>query len=244
MTMDPLLLLLVFGLVAVASASQAVTGFGFVLLTLPVLALVFGPHTAVVACVVVGIVLTAWGWWQTRADVSYAPMKLLMIGCVIGLPVGLLVFTRISERGLLVLIGILIITSALLLVARVRIPSGRGALLAAGTVSGALLVTTGTNGPPMAIALQAARLTARQFRGTLQALMTVQSILAVALFAGTGRITSTVLTIAAVSVPAIVIGWYVGERVFRRLSAEAVRRVVLGALFINGAVLVASALRQ
>lgn len=239
--MDPLLIVAIVAVVTVAAASQAVTGFGFVLLTLPVLALLFDPHTAVVASVVVGIVLTTWAWWLTRVDVSYAPMRLLLIGCVIGLPVGLAVFTRISERGLLILIGVLIIVSGLLLVARVRVPAGRGVLLAAGTLSGALLVTTGTNGPPMAVALQAARLSARGYRATLQAVMTVQNVLAVALFAGTGRITATVLTIVVASVPAVVLGWNLGERVFRRLSPEAVRRVVLGALLINGVVLIVAA---
>ena len=239
--MDLLTLLLVAVLIVAASASQAVTGFGFVLLTLPILALLIDPHTAVVACVVVSIVLTAWGWWLTRADVNYAPMRLLLMGCVLGLPVGWLVFSRITERGLLALIGVLVIVSALVLALRFRVPTGRGVLLAAGTLSGGLLVTTGTNGPPMAIALQAARLPVRQFRATLQAVMTLQSVLGVAVFATAGRITGPVLTIVAVSVPAIVIGWFVGDRIFRRLSAEAVRRVVLSALIVTGVVLVSSA---
>lgn len=58
------------------------------------------------------------------------------------------------------------------------------------------------------------------------------------------RITAQVLWILAVALPAIVVGWALGERIFRRLSEATARRVVLVALVINGIVLLTTAVRR
>lgn len=105
-------------------------------------------------------------------------------------------------------------------------------------------MTTGTNGPPLVIALQAARLRPVSMRATLQALMAIQGTIGVAMLGAADRITAQVLWILAVALPAIVAGWALGERVFRRLSEATARRVVLVALVINGIVLLTTAVRR
>ena len=47
----------VFGAVALSSAAQAVSGFGFALIGAPLVALLVGPHDAVVGLTMIGIVL-------------------------------------------------------------------------------------------------------------------------------------------------------------------------------------------
>ena len=49
----------VFGVVAVASAAQAVSGFGFALIATPIVAVVAGPKAAVVGLTMIGLVLVA-----------------------------------------------------------------------------------------------------------------------------------------------------------------------------------------
>ncbi len=227
-----------------AAGVQAVTGFGFVLLGLPLLALVVDAHTAVVACVAAGLVVCLWGWLQERAFVDFTPMRWLLIGTVVGVPLGLVVFTRVSEQALMFGIGALVLISALLLAVRVGVRAGRGVATGAGVLSGFLLVTTGTNGPPLVIALQAVALRPVPMRATLQALMAIQGVFGVAMLGAAGRVTGEVLAILAVALPAIVVGWALGERVFRRMSEEVARRVVLVALVINGVVLIATALTR
>ena len=49
----------VFGVVALASAAQAVSGFGFALIATPLVAVLAGPREAVVGLTIVGLVLVA-----------------------------------------------------------------------------------------------------------------------------------------------------------------------------------------
>lgn len=228
-------------IIVLAAAVQAVTGFGFVLLGLPLLALVFDAHTAVVACIAAGLVVCGWGWLQERASVDFSPMRWLLLGTVLGVPLGLFVFTRIGERALLFGIGVFVLISALLLGRRVSVRAGRGLATGAGVLSGFLLVTTGTNGPPLVIALQAARLRPVPMRATLQALMAIQGTLGVVMLGAANRVTPQVLWILAVALPAIVVGWALGERIFHRMSEQTARRAVLVALVINGLVLITTA---
>lgn len=235
-------LALAFLVLLVAAAVQAITSFGFVLLTVPVLALVFDPHTAVVAAVMSSALVTLVGWGRERAHVDLPSVRWLALGGLLGIPVGLAVFTRVEADLLLLTIGIMTILFTALMVVRVRLPAGTGTQLGAGVLSGALLTTTGTNGPPIVLALQARALAPRVFRATIQAIFTLQGVAAITGMALTGKITTLTLILFGLSIPAGLVGWRLGDRVFHRLSGTRVRQVVMVALVASGASLILSAL--
>lgn len=227
----------------VAAAIQAVTSFGFVLISVPALALIFDPHTAVVTSVMVGLLVTTGAVVRERRHVDAASVRWLTLGGLLGIPVGLWVFTRIAPNVLLLGIGVVTIVLTVLLATRVRLPSGTGAQLGAGVVSGALLTTTGTNGPPIVLALQSRALPPRVFRATIQAIFTIQGAVGVSGMALTGKVSTLALVLLGVGGPAIGVGWWLGDKVFHRLSPERVRHVVMASLLVSGLVLVLTALR-
>ncbi len=57
-----------------------------------------------------------------------------------------------------------------------------------------------------------------------------------------GQVTPNVLLIAALCLPATLIGSWVGARLYKRISGERFRRLVLGLLLLSGAMLIAQAL--
>lgn len=231
-----------FVLILVAAAAQAVTGFGFVMVAVPLLALLVDARTAVVACVALGLVLTSIGWFRDRAQVSWRPVVAIAGGALIGIPIGLSVFTALSQQALTLVIGVVVLAFTVLLTFRVRVPGGVRTEFVAGAVSGGMLATTGMNGPPMVLALQAADLPPLVTRATLQAAFTLQSIVAVSGLALAGQFARTSLAVLAVGTPALWIGWAVGDRFFRRLPAERVRAIVLVTLAISGLLMVRSAI--
>lgn len=235
-------LALAFVLLLAVSAAHAVTSFGFVLLSVPLLALLFDPHTAVVAAVLAGALVTAVGWLRERSRVDWPSVGWLTFGGVLGIPLGLLVFTRVDETVLLLVIGVITVLMTLLMAVRVHLPKGRFTELGAGVVSGALLTTTGTNGPPLVLALQAQRLEPSVFRATLQVIFTLQAGFAATGLAVTGQVTGLVLTLFALGAPAALLGWVLGDRIFHRLSASRVRQVVMATLLVSGSALVVTAL--
>ena len=57
-------------LVGFAAATQSITGFGYALIVVPGLTLLFGPKVAVVAMSSVGVPLVAWNAVRWRADIQ------------------------------------------------------------------------------------------------------------------------------------------------------------------------------
>jgi uncharacterized membrane protein YfcA len=72
----------------------------------------------------------------------------------------------------------------------------------------------------------------RVFRATLSAVFTGCGLVACGLFAAGGQISRTSLLIWAVSLPAIVVGFLAGDRVFRRMDHGQFRTVLLVALIV------------
>lgn len=237
------LLALAFVAVLLAAAGQAITGFGFVLVAVPLLTLLTGPRTAVVACTTLGLLITSLGWFEDRAAVDWRPITGITAGAVVGIPLGLVVFASLPVEALGLAIGITVLLFTALLAVGVRLPGGRPTQVAAGTVSGVMLSTTGMNGPPLVLALQAAGLPPTVFRATLQRTFTLQSVVVVGGFAALGEFTATSATLVAVGAPALWLGWRLGDLVFDRLPPERARMLILGTLAVSGTVIVISALQ-
>lgn len=236
------LLALAFVAVVLAGAGQAITGFGFVLVVVPLFTLLTDPRTAVVAGTTLGLLITSFGWFEDRASVDWRPVAGISAGAVVGIPLGLVVFASLPVEVLGVAIGVTVLFFTALLSVRVRLPGGRPTQVAAGTVSGVMLSTTGMNGPPLVLALQAAGLPPAAFRATLQPTFTLQSVIVVGGFTALGQFTATSATLVAAGAPALWLGWRLGDLVFDRLPPERARLLILGTLAVSGTLTVVSAL--
>ncbi len=222
--------LLVFTL---AAATQAVTGFGLALVAVPLMAVLLDPVAAVVATTTVSLVLTGLASCRERGHVERGVATRLTAAALIGMPLGLLVLTRLDERSLKTVIAVALLVLVGLLVVKVRLPAGAAMEYGAGVVSGVSLTSTGMNGPPLVLALQARDLPPRRFRGTLQVVFCAQDLVAVVVFISLGYLDAAVAVAAfagAVGVPA---GWRVGDRLFGRLPPERFRALVLSMLVLT-----------
>ena len=232
----------VSGVVALASAAQVVSGFGYALIATPLVAVLAGPREAVVGLTMIGLVLVAQVAIRGRDHVDGSIVLLMSAAAIVGMPLGLLVLTRADDRVLTVAIAVAVIVFSVLLWHGLRLPVGRGTDAAAGFTAGVLSTSTGTNGPPIVIALSAKGMQPTAFRATISAIFLVQGSAALVVFALGGQITRDALAVALAGLPGVVIGSIVGERGFRRLDAHTFRRVVLGMLFLSGLVALFGAL--
>jgi uncharacterized membrane protein YfcA len=232
----------VFGVVAVASAAQAVSGFGFALIATPIVAVVAGPKAAVVGLTMIGLLLVAQLSLRGRGHVDRPTVLVVTVAAIVGMPLGLLVLTRADDRVLTVAIAGAVIAFSLLLWRDVRLPVGRGTDVVAGFTGGVLSTSVGTSGPPVVITLSAKRMEPAAFRATISAIFLVQGAAALVAFAIGGQITRDAVSVALAGLPGVIVGSIVGERGFRRLDTPRFRRVVLGMLFASGVVALFGAL--
>lgn len=227
----------------VAAFVQAATGFGFAIAIIPLLVPLTGPQNAITAGTMLSGLLTLVAGSKERSHVHWRTARLVILSGVVGMPLGLLALRTMSPRALTMLIGCVVILFSVVIARGWTLRPRTGVTVASGALSGALLTSTGMNGPPLVAALQAMGMEPRRFRATLQVIFSVQDGLALAGFALAGLLTRQSLFVVAVGAPAMTLGWLLGDRVFHRTSPKRFRTLVVVLLAISGAAALAHAAR-
>ena len=237
----------VTGIVLVAAMAAFVSklsGFGFGLIVVPVLSLFVGPQDAVIVSTLLGLVTTANQSWTERDHADVVLVRRLFFSACLGMPLGLLVFVFVPERGLRMVLGAVVVVAALLLARGFQLSaSSRRTELAMGFVSGVLNTSVSTNGPPLVFLLHARGYEPRVFRGTISRVFFYSNIFSSALFIAAGKVHTAATLAAALSLPLVFVMQWIGSVVQRHVHGNRFRVLVLGLLFLSGVSAVAAALR-
>lgn len=235
-----LLAVLVLGF---AAAVQMASGFGFALMAVPMLAVVVGPHDAVLLAVLAGAAFCAYQSFEGRGHRDGWVVARILVGAAAGLPVGYVVFRHLDPDLLTLLIGVLVLAATVALVRGVTLSSRSPAAdLVAGLCSGVLTTSTATNGPPVVTLLSGRRLPPDEFRATLTAVFLVVDLAAIAVFAYGGELDRSILEVAYWCLPGLLAGGYAGWKARTLLSPERFHTLVLGLLVLAGSTAVFAAL--
>jgi uncharacterized membrane protein YfcA len=238
----PATLLVAAAILGIASAAQAISGFGFALLAVPLLTLIMPTEEAVIVASLASLALTAGTAIRERTQVDWPAAHVIMLTAVVGMPVGLLLLDTLPERALTALVGATVLISTLLVWRRPALPNTRTVRYAVGALTGVLTTSTGTNGPPLVAAFQNMGYAPRRFRATIAAIFTGCGVVSIGFFAYGGDITGSSIAYALAGVPAVAIGWLLGDRIFRRINPDRFRHIVLVALVLASIVTLARTL--
>lgn len=229
--------LIVASLVLVISGiATGASGFGFALISVPLLLLLYPPQTVVLiifgASLLPGVLVVASAWRETDLRL----VGLLLPGALLGLLFGAHVL-RIADPVALKLIAGFLVASYALLMWRGYHPTrldGPVAASVAGLASGALGAATGLTGPPIVILFTARQLARDAFRGTISAYFIVTDLIGLAIIfaGGTAGAPEGKLTLL-LTLPAA-LGVLAGNAVARRLSPAAFRALTLLLLLATG----------
>lgn len=235
----------IWGIATLSSYAQAISGFGFAMLAIPLMIPLVGPQSAVVIATGLGFALTIGSSVAHRSFIQWRPVLTISAAALFGIPVGLVIIQILEERWLTLAIGVVVIAATILLArhAAWRSKSG-GVVVGAGVLSGVMLSSTGINGPPVVGAFQSLGMRPREFRASLQATFALQGVLTITGFLIIGLLDFDVFILAITSLPFLVIGWVLGSRTFNKLSPRTFRIVVLATLMVSGIIAIVQAVLQ
>lgn len=232
--MSPGAVVAVIAVVAIASAVQSITGFGFALLAVPLLSFVIDAKSAVVVSTSLSFFTSSWLARKEWASCDRRSAARMILGSALGSPVGLLVLEVASTRALRFGLAGMIAVFLVISLRGFRIErTSFGTDLFFGTVSGVLNTSLSTNGPPLVMVLHARDLSPAVFRATLAFVFTAANTIAIVLFTASGRYDTDTLRTLAVAAPSLVVGIIAGHRAGRRVPIAAFRRVVLSLLAVT-----------
>jgi uncharacterized membrane protein YfcA len=234
--------LIAFGIIGIAAFAQSVSGFGFALVAVPLLAVTVDAQTAVVTASMISLAMTLVTAAGERRHVQWEATRALTISAIFGMPFGLVALKLLSSGVLTGVIAIVTLACTLLVWKRWRMSPTPARVALAGAASGVLLTATATNGPPLVAVLQAMGLTPRQFRATISAIFALGGLVGAIGFAITGEFTTRAATYIALGLVAAALGGWAGNHTFGRIDAAQFRRILLGALVLSSSVALIRAL--
>lgn len=238
----------VFCVVLTAGTVQAVTGFAYALLAVPLLTLVAGPREAIILVLFTGILMKTMMVFRTWQEGEFSRIGLIFAASIAGSLPGLYVLQWLDDGALKIFISIalLVCTAALCTECRIVVRRKRLAQLTVGALSGFLAVTTAFNGPPVVLYMMNEKIDKVRMRADLVRYFMLGNIVTLALTAYFGRIPvgPQLPLYALISVPAVILSWWMGNRVFQRMDPQLFRRVAIviiggSALFTMGSSLAA-----
>ena len=105
-------LLVVGAVIFLAAFLQIVAGFGFSLLSVPLMTLAIDPKTAVIVASLTSAFVTSWQAVKDRSDADRVLVRRLVWAAYVGMPIGLLVFITVDNDVLRLLLGIAVLIAA------------------------------------------------------------------------------------------------------------------------------------
>ena len=228
-----------------AAICQSVTAFGFALVMVPLLAVVWEVKPAVVTSTLLSTSFMIPLLYGARSRVDLPAITPLLIGSFAGIPVGVLVLSHIDGATLQVVVALTVLAASATLYWSPSTSSSRpdvGVALFAGAVSGALRGATSMSGPPIVLYALSTFGDVDRFRANVLGVLFPSSLATIAGFVVAGLIDDDVLLACLVAVPSMVGGTLTGAWLRRRVSLAIFRPIVLAVLVGSSTVVLATTL--
>ena len=215
-------------------------GFGNGLVALAFLPLVMSPVDAIVLLTIYTVLATVVIFVPLRADFDPRGLPALLIGSVLGTPLGVWVLAALPASTLTRLIGLVLLAIVALEWLGVypqRLP-GRGWALAAGIAAGLLGAAVGTPGPPVVLYTASQGWSPRTIKANLQAFFLLNQAVIMIGYWWAGLLTPHVWRYTVLFLVPAVLGLLLGMALFTRVDQARFRRIVFAILFVSGLLLV------
>jgi len=226
-----------------ASIIQALFGFGFGLISVPLMIFFVDLPTAVVTATAVSTVSCAIQWWESRAVQAREMSQRLVCSAIIGMPFGLWLLLNLDARLMKGILGIVVLFGVFLSIKGFdlqRLPKTFD--YAMGVVAGVLSTATSTNGPPLVFLLHARHFEPQDFRAVLNRVFTFLNFFTLVIFTLAGKMTGEALQLALLSIPVMGTGVFIGTRLRTRINPDHFRNLVIGLLTLSGLSAIANAI--
>ncbi|MFM7829034.1 MAG: sulfite exporter TauE/SafE family protein [Actinomycetota bacterium] len=223
--------LIVFG----ASLMQALFGFGFGLISVPLMIFFVDLPTAVVTATAVSTVSCSIQWFESRAIRARQISVRLVISALFGMPFGLWLLVNLDARPMKAVLGVVVMIGVFLSVKGFdlrRLPVWFDYSM--GLLAGVLSTATSTNGPPLVFLLHSRHYSPENFRAVLNRVFTVLNFLTLLTFYFAGKIDIDVVRLSALAIPVMFAGVYLGTKARRLVDADQFRSLVVALLFATG----------
>lgn len=199
-----------------------ISGFGFALVTTPVLLLIIPQPGVVILNLTLSVALRITLLIHTRKLIDYRQAVPIVIGGLIGMEIGIIALKHVNTTVMKIgAQSLIIVLSSIYLIraTRMRPVNDRSSILkiCVGAIGGALNTTVSISGPPIVLWLLSQQLNAAAFRATITAVAVTLNVLGIGLLLNLGTDQSAWLWLAVAALPCAALGMWFGNRLLPRI---------------------------
>ena len=244
--MDGMVIGLFFLATFLGGFTSGLTGFAAGLVVSGIWLQILTPLQTAVLIAAYGIVNQAYGVWKVRHALQWRRILPFVIGGAIGVPLGAYLVTYLNPAHLRIGVGILLIAYSTYNLARPTLtpiksnPALDGGI---GVLNGLLGGLTGLGGVISTIWVQLGGGAKDAQRAVFQPVLFITMTMATLTFAASGHLfNADVLKLFLMGLPALLLGLWLGVRLYGKLDDAAFRKAILVLLLLSGLSLVGPAI--
>lgn len=225
-------------IVACAYVIFGLTGFGSTVMAVPLLALVLPLKFAVPIMMLLDLAATLVLGSRLRKGIRFDELTWIVPCIVVGMLAGLALLIKVAESALLLGLGAFVLAYAIYGFTRKGVPvkMARAWSIPIGFSGGALSAMFGTGGVLFAMYFTGRIHDKDELRATNASMIMFSALIRVGLFGASGLLTQdNLLACAALLVPAMLAGFYLGNRLHAVIPAARMVSLVYAVLVVAGA---------
>ena len=220
---------------------QGLTGFGSVLLSLPLIALFLDFKIAVPLMNILGIILSLVLIVQLRSALEWRKIYPLLVGTVPGIPIGTYLLKNLEASPMYIFLGSVLVAYSLfgILFRGVVKELKKGWPYFFGFLAGCLGGAVSASGPPVIIYTFLQPWDKDKIKVTLQGFFVVSGLFILAYFYWHGLIVPQVVRLSIIALPFIIGGTLAGSFFYGRLAESGYRKLMYYTLGLLGLIMFA-----
>jgi uncharacterized protein len=228
--------LIVVLVIFLAVFTQSLSGFGSALVAMALLPPLIGLQAATPLVALMMTTIEFFLLIRYRQAFNIRAVWRIILAALVGIPLGILFLSRLDEKIVLTILGVVISGYALYALWNFRLPelAHPAWAYAFGFVAGMLGGAYNTSGPPAILYADCRRWGPAEFKSNLQGFFVLSSLFITLGHAWSRNLTPGVWHYYLLSIPALAAGIIAGTRLDKTLNPATFRRVVLILLAIMG----------
>ncbi|MCK5310352.1 MAG: sulfite exporter TauE/SafE family protein [Thermoplasmata archaeon] len=230
--------------ILLAGLVQGLAGFGFSQFALPLLVLVMISQELIPMMVVLSLFLNLFLVYELRKDIQLKRIWPLMLGGILGIPIGTYLLL-IADTGIMkLLIGLVIIIFGLAQLFEIRktVKNEKLAMGPIGFAGGILNGSVSMSGPPLIIFFSNQKMGKQEFRANLIAFFMFINLVTLPVFLFAGLLTSEIITISGILLPGLIVGAFIGSRLALKIDEARFKKMTTLLIIFMGCLSLASGL--
>lgn len=223
------------GAVLFSAFLRGLTGFGFAMAAVPLMAVAVSPLRAVTLTVILQLAIGIFDLFRNAEDYDRRELGLLGLGAAFGLPLGMAGLLLMSPAGARIGIAAVSLCGLLLSLRRPKVQLRPAAPVTAlvGLLSGVFSGLAAMPGPPAVAYFIASGVPARRVRSSLIVFFLIAAVLTLPGLIWAGAIDQQALVIALACWPLLILGSRAGRMVFLRMGEGQYRSAAIAMMALS-----------